>query len=207
MNMILPTQMILFHHQQSIYPQKAVHILVRLWSSAIFTLLKFVVIVVRFVFCQRRRKKRRQAAGPHHHIAILLPCKCRYNLHKCKLLETSMTWALINDRWFHFLQILTSLNCYRFPKQEQVYEQEGNKTPLLLLKKCVISNFKRSSKTYLKKIVFLFFFFYFLELRSVHAKQFWEEQCSTWVPTRLNSVPHSSVKCSLVHPFGEKVLI
>lgn len=67
MNMILPTLMILFHHQQSIYPQKIVHILVRLWSSAIFTLLKFAAIVVRFVFCQRRGKKGDRQQG---HITI-----------------------------------------------------------------------------------------------------------------------------------------
>lgn len=82
-----------------------------------------------------------------------------------------MTWALINDRWFSFLQILTSLNCYRFPKQEQVYEQEGNKT-LPLLEKC---HFKLQTlfKNISKKDCFPFFFFLnFLELRSVHAKQF-----------------------------------
>lgn len=40
MDTILPTLMILFHHQQSIYPQEAVHILVRLRCSTNFTLLK-----------------------------------------------------------------------------------------------------------------------------------------------------------------------
>lgn len=75
MNMnILPTLMILFHHQQSIYPQKVVHILVRLWSSAIFTLLKFVVIVVRFVFCQRRKKKETgsRATSPYSNFTPML---------------------------------------------------------------------------------------------------------------------------------------
>lgn len=67
MNMILPTLIILFHRQQSIYPQKVVHILVRLWSSAIFTLLKFAAIVVRFVLCQKRGKKGDRQQG---HITI-----------------------------------------------------------------------------------------------------------------------------------------
>lgn len=86
MDMILPTLMILFHHQQSIYPQKAVHILVRLRCSANFTLLKVCCYSGQICLLSEEGKNRRQAAWPHHHIAILLHVNADIIfLLKCKL--------------------------------------------------------------------------------------------------------------------------
>lgn len=75
MNIILPTLMILFHLQQSIYPQKAVHILVRLWSSAIVTLLKVCCYSGQICLLSEEGKKKEtgsRATSPHSNFTPML---------------------------------------------------------------------------------------------------------------------------------------